>query len=51
MTIKELRKAVLNNLKYAKTDRRKKEDIARSEDFIWDRKNLKIIKKGQLDLL
>lgn len=29
----------------------KKEKIARSEDFIFDRKNFQIIKKGQMELL
>ena len=51
-TLSDLEKQKVQNLKNSFLPKPPKEEkIAKSNDFIFDRKNLKIIKKGQMDLL
>ena len=51
-TINQVKQDKIIMLKRSFLERKiKEEKIANSNDFIFDRKNLKIIKKGQMNLL
>jgi hypothetical protein len=51
-TINNLQKERIDTIKQSFLIKKKKEyKVAKSNDFIFDKKNLKIIKKGQMHLL